>query len=75
MNKLEHTAEKRRRSKSWLINDAVREYLEKAEQQEKRLLETQEALDDMQAGRLADGKAVMDWLASWGSDDELQAPK
>lgn len=75
MSKLENTAAKRRRSKSWLINDAVREYLEKEEQQEQRLLETQEALNDMQAGRLVDGKDVMDWLASWGSDDELQSPK
>ena len=75
MEKLESTADKLQRSKSWLINDAVREYLAKEEVKAQRLLETQEALQDMQAGRMVDGVAVMDWLASWGSEDELQTPK
>ena len=29
----------------------------------------------MQAGRVVDGVAVMDWLASWGSEGEHQTPK
>lgn len=70
MEKLESTADKLQRSKSWLINDAVREYLAKEEVKAQRLLETQEALQDMQAGRVVDGEAVMDWLASWGSEGE-----
>jgi|GEM_PF-4369984 len=54
MEKLESTADKLQRSKSWVINDAVREYLAKEEVKTQRLLETQEALQDMQAGRVGD---------------------
>lgn len=75
MEKLESTADKLQRSKSWVINDAVREYLAKEEVKAQRLLETQKALQDMESGRVVDGEEVMNWLASWGSEGELQTPK
>lgn len=40
-----------------------------------RLLETQEALDDLNAGRVVDGSEVLRWLESWGSEDEQAASK
>ena len=72
MAKLESTAEKMRRSKSWLINDAVREYVDK---QEKQQIEdnTRAALADIKAGRLVDGQPVMEWLSSWGTAKEQTA--
>ena len=74
MSRLEKTSEDLRRSKGWLINDAVREYLEKQELKAKRLAETKEALAELEAGQLIDGKAVLDWLDSWGSKKEKAPP-
>ena len=42
---------------------------------DKRLLETQEALEDLKAGRVVEGDEVMRWLESWGTDGEQAAPK
>lgn len=72
---LEQTAEKLQRSKSWLINDAVKQYLANENYQQQQLIETQEALEDVKAGRLIEGEAVMDWLDTWGTDKEVNPPK
>ncbi len=40
-----------------------------------RLQETQEALDDLNAGRVVDGDEVMRWLESWGTEEERALPK
>lgn len=73
LRQLEQAAVKLRRSKGWIINDAVKEYLAREERKSQRLAETLEALADIQAGRLTDGAEVMDWLESWGTESE-QAP-
>ena len=57
LDQLEVTAERLRRSKGWIINDAVREYLEREQRRQQRLAETQEALDDLDA-RVSDARAV-----------------
>ena len=75
MVRLERTAQRLRRSKGWIINDAVREYVEHQEHQARRLEETREALADLEEGRLIDGEAVMDWLESWGSENEKAPPR
>lgn len=74
MARLEKTAEQRRRSKGWLINDAVREYLERDEVKMRHLAETREAIAEVEAGQLIDGDKVLDWLESWGTDNEKQPP-
>ncbi len=72
---LEEAANKLRRSKGWIINDAVKEYLAREERKGKMLEETREALADLKAGRIVDGADVMDWLETWGSDTEKAPPK
>ena len=74
MKKLEQVAGKLRRSKGWVINDALREYLEKEEQKARRLEETHQALSDLEEGRVVDGDQVMDWMESWGAKDEKDSP-
>jgi predicted transcriptional regulator len=32
-------------------------------------------LDDVHAGRVVDGDAVLKWIDSWGTDDELPPPE
>jgi predicted transcriptional regulator len=72
---LEATAEKLRRSKGWIINDAVKEYLAKEEREARMVEETREALADIRAGRVIDSADIIDWLDSWGSDDEKTPPE
>lgn len=57
------------------IVHSYRESVLKQNTQAKRLAETQEALEDIKAGRLMDGDKVMSWLDSWGTDAEQTAPK
>jgi predicted transcriptional regulator len=75
MERLDATAARLRRSKGWVINDAVREYLEREELQQRRDQETREALAELEAGSLVDGDDVLAWLDSWGSDNELEPPR
>ena len=72
---LEATAVRLRRSKGWIINDAVREYLEREERHRQRLLETQEALTDLEADRVIDGDTVLEWIDSWGTSEEREPPR
>lgn len=74
LEQLQQTAEKLRRSKGWIINDAVREYLIKEERKARMLEDTREALADIKAGRVADGADVINWLDSWGEDNERTPP-
>ena len=75
LERLEATATRLRRSKGWIINDAVREYLEREEQRRQRLIETKEALADVSEGRVVDGDAVLEWIDSWGTLEERKAPR
>ena len=75
LERLEATATRLRRSKGWIINDAVREYLEREEQRRQRLIETEEALADVSEGRVVDGDAVLEWIDSWGTPEERKAPR
>jgi len=66
---------KLQRSKSWLINQALREYMERQELEQQRWQETLEAMESVAQGKFVSGEAVHAWLKSWGSADELPPPK
>ena len=71
---LKKLAEKKQRSKSWIINEAVTEYIVKNEIASQKWLDTLEGLDDIKNGQVIDGDLVHKWMASWGSDNELDPP-
>ncbi len=73
--KLDATAERLRRSKGWIINDALRQYIKREERKQQMLEETLEAIADIQAGRVVSGEEVMKWLSTWGTGNETKAPK
>jgi predicted transcriptional regulator len=75
LTQLDQAAEKLRRSKSWIINDAVKEYLAREQRKSHMLEETREALADIKAGRVVEGAEVIDWLESWVADSENATPK
>lgn len=68
-------AEKLHRSKSWLINQALREFFERETLEQNRWHETLQAMESVAQGRVVSGEAVNTWLQSWGSSDELSPPK
>ncbi len=71
---LAETAEKLQRSKNWLINQAIKEFLEKQTLETQRWQETLQALDSIQSGNSIKGDKVHAWLESWGTDDEQEKP-
>ncbi|MGH8182732.1 MAG: CopG family ribbon-helix-helix protein [Rhodanobacteraceae bacterium] len=72
---LDRTASRQRRSKSWLINQALREYMQREASEDKRWQQTLAALDDVVAGRALPAKTVHAWLKSWGTPAESKPPK
>jgi predicted transcriptional regulator len=66
---------KLQRSKSWLINQALKEFIERQELEQVRWKETLHALESVAQGQLSAGPEVLDWLRSWGTDKELSPPK
>ena len=68
-------AEKLQRSKSWLINQALREFFERQEQEQNRWQDTLQAMESVAQGKVVSAEAVNTWLQSWGSANELSPPK
>ncbi|MCU7958343.1 MAG: ribbon-helix-helix protein, CopG family [gamma proteobacterium symbiont of Bathyaustriella thionipta] len=73
-NPLNNLSKKLDRSKNYLINQAVKEFLERKSVDEQRWKETLEAIDSVKSGRSIDEKDVNEWLDSWGSENELEPP-
>lgn len=73
--RLEAMAGKLHRTKSWLINQALREFIDNQAIEQARWLETVEAMESVARGEAVSGEAVHAWLHSWGGTDELAPPK
>ncbi len=73
--KLEVTADRLQRTKGWIINDALRQYIMREEQKQQKLEQTEDAIADIEASRIVSGEDVMKWLETWGTQNEAQAPK
>jgi len=74
-NPLEKLATKLDRSKNYLINQAIKEFIARRALDEARWDQTLEALDSVKSNKLIEEQSVNEWLESWGSDDELNPPK
>lgn len=72
---LETLAGKLHRSKSWLINQAVKGFLDQEQREQTRWQETLTAMESVTQGHVVPGQAVHDWLKSWGTAEELPIPK
>ena len=73
--RLEAMAGKLRRTKSWLINQALREFIDNQTLEQARWLDTVKAMESVARGDVVSGEAVHDWLRSWGSSNEMSPPK
>lgn len=72
---LENLAKNIHRSKNWLINQAIREYIEKNQQETKRWEDTLIALESVKKGQGVKEEDVALWLGSWGTDTEIKPPE
>ena len=72
---LDAMADKLHRSKSWVINQALKEYIDRQELEQARWKETLQAMESVAQGKVATGSDVHDWLRSWGTNKELDPPK
>lgn len=72
---LEAMAGKLHRTKSWLINQALKEYIERQELEQARWQETMKAMESVAQGKIVSAEAVHTWLQTWGSANELPPPK
>ncbi|WP_339639616.1 ribbon-helix-helix protein, CopG family [uncultured Porticoccus sp.] len=72
---LEVLAKKLDRSKNYLINQALKEFIAQQKLAEKRWQETLPALESVRAGRTIPADKVFEWMRSWGTDNELPKPK
>ena len=72
---LEAMAGTLQRSKSWLINQALREFIQRQQDEQVRWQETLQAMASVAQGKVVSGEAVHTWLGSWGDVDERAPPK
>lgn len=69
--KVDQIAARLERSRGWVVKQALSAWVE---QEEERRALTLEALDDVDAGRVIDHKAVQAWADSLGDEAPLPAP-
>lgn len=67
---LEAIASRLQRSKGWVINQALLEYIEKQQLEQERWKQTLEAMESAAQGKVVDASEVHRWLDSWGTDNE-----
>ena len=72
---LEKLANKLDRSKNYLINQAIKEFIARKSLDDKKWNETLEALESIKSTGVIEEQDVNEWLDSWGKDNEQKPPK
>ena len=69
---LEKLARSTERPKAWLLEQALDEYLL---DQAWQIEAIEEGIADAEAGRMIPHERVVEWLESWGTENELEPPE
>lgn len=72
---LDAIAAKLQRSRGWIINQALSEYIAKQQLEQERWKQTLEAMESAAQGKVVDASEVHAWLNSWGTESEQVAPR
>lgn len=72
---LEALSKKLDRSKNYLINQAIKEFLVRQSLEDSRWQDTLEALESIKAGKSIEEEEVNAWLNSWGTNNRKTPPK
>lgn len=74
--RLQALGQAKRRTPHWLMCEAIRLYVEREENEERERAIARERLDRYDAtGEYVAHEDVMQWLKSWGTENELPPPK
>ncbi|MEO0443345.1 MAG: TraY domain-containing protein [Pseudomonadota bacterium] len=74
-NRLSALAEKTQRSKSFLAKEALIRYIEEEEcKQHENELTLARWEEYQETGEVVNNEAMIEWLESWGTDDETPCP-
>ncbi|GFO54160.1 CopG family transcriptional regulator [Geomonas sp. Red276] len=66
----------KKRSAHWLAKEAISQYLDREEAAERFKQETLDRWEEYRTtGKSVSNDAVMEWIDTWGTDDEKEAPK
>ena len=74
--RLKNLAQSKQRSAHWLMREAITQYVEREDKREsfrKAAIRSWEEYQD--TGLHVTGTEVQDWLNTWGTDNEEDAPK
>ena len=71
---LKNLAKRLDRSKNYLINQAIKEFVARQAMEDSRWDDTLKALESMKEGKLIDESEVISWLKTWGTDSESSSP-
>ncbi|QEQ24282.1 ribbon-helix-helix protein, CopG family [Achromobacter xylosoxidans] len=70
--KVDQMAVRLDRSRGWIVKQALSAWIAQEEERDKL---TEQALADVDAGRIVDDQAVQTWAESLGSDQPLPLPR
>ena len=71
---LEELAAKLDRSKNYIINQALKEYIARQSREDAMWADTLDALSSIKRGASVSESEVHAWLQSWGTDKEMTPP-
>ena len=71
----EDAAKSRGQSASYLLRQFMKDFVDSHEEQERRRIETLQAMESIEAGRFFEAEDVFRWMDTWGSDEPEEAPK
>lgn len=74
--RVQNLADKRDRSAHWIMCAAIKDYIEREEAKEQFKQEAIVAWNSYkETGKHLSGEEVREWLQTWGTDGETEAPK
>lgn len=73
-DRLDRLGEIKHRSAHWLMKEAIKRYLEQEEYNEQLNQETIARWQEAEQGKVISHQAVVQWLDTWGTDDESDKP-
>jgi len=74
--RLKHLGEVKKRSAHWLMREAINQYIDREEKREAFRQDAIKSWEEYQeTGLHVTGDEVMNWLKTWGTDNEKDAPE
>ncbi len=70
IKEIDSVSERLDRSRAWVVKEAVREYLQRSAEAQKRWDETLEAIEAADRGEVVSADEVLEWVDTWGTPDE-----